>query len=494
MRICRYCGYILAISLLCFSVGLSWATTWPVTAAQTGINSPFGPRCAGEHFHAGWDFPTMFQGADSYVYAAVAGEVESINDNWGAYGWYVIIKQPDGHRTGYMHFPYRSNIYVSLNQQVSEGTQIGRINASHPNYPTISAHLHFNYWSTTPDNDDNTIHPGRLFGDFNGNLDIWVFDRSPTTCALGVGTAGEVLAVGVGRASSGYGDPHWLFCWDYETNVRTYNYGTNDMVSDCCWYQDPNHTDLDGGDFIGIAPTDSYNFGNIHEYYYFFPCLPHEWIVNNSSYTYVLSAGGNRVTIEAPVDGFMEFRSVSYHNGTVRLVWRIHQPAQEIDSDEYDFRIQRGCGDAQLAEFIYELQNDGSGEYTLEDMSACLSAKYKIECRSRNTGEVFGELMVEAFGPEDTGPKADILVAPNPANGSTTLSYRRGPWGGDGYVEIFDLRGRLVKHFALGLEDSGTLAWDLKDANGSAVPSGVYTAFLFEGHTMATKAQLTVVK
>ncbi|MBN2587539.1 MAG: T9SS type A sorting domain-containing protein, partial [Candidatus Fermentibacteraceae bacterium] len=67
----------------------------------------------------------------------------------------------------------------------------------------------------------------------------------------------------------------------------------------------------------------------------------------------------------------------------------------------------------------------------------------------------------------------DFSVFPNPAAGSCSFSL---PFTGvGGTVSIYDITGRSLFVEDVSQETSG-LSWDLRDAEGSPVPSGMYIA------------------
>jgi hypothetical protein len=69
-----------------------------------------------------------------------------------------------------------------------------------------------------------------------------------------------------------------------------------------------------------------------------------------------------------------------------------------------------------------------------------------------------------------------LAASPNPAAGPTVIAFTP-PAAGRATVDIFDLRGRLVRRLtgeAAAPRVRQTFAWDGSDADGSPVPSGVY--------------------
>ena len=80
---------------------------------------------------------------------------------------------------------------------------------------------------------------------------------------------------------------------------------------------------------------------------------------------------------------------------------------------------------------------------------------------------------------------------PNPARSSTTFQWAA-PRPTNVVVTIFDVQGRTVARLGEGdvQRSEGALTWDLRDRNGSTVPSGVYLARARIGDTEITRRVL----
>jgi flagellar hook assembly protein FlgD len=65
---------------------------------------------------------------------------------------------------------------------------------------------------------------------------------------------------------------------------------------------------------------------------------------------------------------------------------------------------------------------------------------------------------------------------PNPFNPATVIEFTVPEGGGEVFLEIFDVSGRLVRRLASGPRDAGTqsVIWQGRDESGRAVSSGVY--------------------
>jgi hypothetical protein len=90
-------------------------------------------------------------------------------------------------------------------------------------------------------------------------------------------------------------------------------------------------------------------------------------------------------------------------------------------------------------------------------------------------------------------PGLGLRAAPNPFNPRTEIRFAT-PAAGRAEVEIFDLRGKLVRTLLQGEQAAGEhrVTWDGLDDSGSAVASGVYLVRAAAGASVAfTKAVLT---
>jgi hypothetical protein len=87
--------------------------------------------------------------------------------------------------------------------------------------------------------------------------------------------------------------------------------------------------------------------------------------------------------------------------------------------------------------------------------------------------------------PYITGPR------PNPAMGSVTFQWASP--NGDATLSIIDAAGRVIRRIELEPGQGGTMVWDCNDANGSAVPSGLYFAlYQAEGADPVTRSMIVM--
>ena len=85
---------------------------------------------------------------------------------------------------------------------------------------------------------------------------------------------------------------------------------------------------------------------------------------------------------------------------------------------------------------------------------------------------------------------------PNPFNPQTTIRYTL-PAGAQFYdvtIKIYDMLGRLVMVLVKDRQSPGTysIAWNGKDVNGIALPSGVYLYTLKAGSYTETKKMILI--
>ena len=76
--------------------------------------------------------------------------------------------------------------------------------------------------------------------------------------------------------------------------------------------------------------------------------------------------------------------------------------------------------------------------------------------------------------------KLDIRHAhPNPFNNTVSISFEM-PNSKNVNLTIFDMKGRLVRQFNLGMLDIGyhNVLWDGKNDSGNELPSGIYMTVL----------------
>ncbi len=93
--------------------------------------------------------------------------------------------------------------------------------------------------------------------------------------------------------------------------------------------------------------------------------------------------------------------------------------------------------------------------------------------------------------PERSGLHQNI---PNPFNPNTTIQYEVPAGGCDVSIEVYDVRGRMVRNLVNGFEPEGRreVVWDGRDDGGHELSSGVYFYKLVTPETEMTKKMLLV--
>ena len=124
---------------------------------------------------------------------------------------------------------------------------------------------------------------------------------------------------------------------------------------------------------------------------------------------------------------------------------------------------------------------DQSGSYCIATVP---SGTYTLQVRVDDyvAAVVHGVVVGDVTGVDiETSPRVYLAEpAPNPASSGVTFRVVT-PDGHGVALEVFDSRGRLVKGWRGGGSMDGTVSWDMRDARGSEVASGVYLVRLRAG-------------
>lgn len=84
-----------------------------------------------------------------------------------------------------------------------------------------------------------------------------------------------------------------------------------------------------------------------------------------------------------------------------------------------------------------------------------------------------------------------LRLSPNPFSHGTEIAYSA-PGRPASSLEIFDLRGHLVRSLATGAQESGLLSWDGKNSHGQNVATGTYFVLLRSGNEIRREKALLV--
>lgn len=84
-----------------------------------------------------------------------------------------------------------------------------------------------------------------------------------------------------------------------------------------------------------------------------------------------------------------------------------------------------------------------------------------------------------------------LRLSPNPFSHGTEIFFSA-PSRRTSNLEIFDLRGRLVRRLVTGSRESGRLSWDGKNSRGQAVATGTYFVVLKSGNEIRREKAILV--
>jgi hypothetical protein len=97
--------------------------------------------------------------------------------------------------------------------------------------------------------------------------------------------------------------------------------------------------------------------------------------------------------------------------------------------------------------------------------------------------------------PDDGAGQGSLLVGaprPNPTTGATRVEYSM-PGEAGGALEVYDVRGRLVRKCPVDSSADGVVSWDGRDDRGALVASGIYFMRIGDGRT-AREVKVAVVR
>jgi Leucine-rich repeat (LRR) protein len=212
-------------------------------------------------------------------------------------------------------------------------------------------------------------------------------------------------------------------------------------------------------------------------------------ITGSASGTGIFDVGTNQGSIDGPLPiEFSAFSGVSTPDG-VRLRWRIqsemnnlgfHVYRSSASDGEYvrvTSTIIKGCGtDATPHDYSFldeTVQEGHTYWYVIEDVdfSGVTGRSHPIQVTFQRK---------ESYAKVFPAKSALLQNFPNPFNPETWIPFQLAQ-SSDVIIQIYDVRGRLVREMALGKKASGiyhnkdsAAYWDGKDAQGETVASGVY--------------------
>ncbi len=136
-------------------------------------------------------------------------------------------------------------------------------------------------------------------------------------------------------------------------------------------------------------------------------------------------------------------------------------------------------GDWQTGE-VYEVgTTDGSGNVT-HYVSPTTTGTMSVVAWARDYVSYQGSITVTGVGVEDGEGGSEYInnfdsVYPSPAMSSVTIPFTLAATGA-ARIDVYDITGRIVTTLAAEEMAAGqhSLVWNLRDTNGSVIPSGVY--------------------
>jgi NAD-dependent dihydropyrimidine dehydrogenase PreA subunit len=88
--------------------------------------------------------------------------------------------------------------------------------------------------------------------------------------------------------------------------------------------------------------------------------------------------------------------------------------------------------------------------------------------------------------------KLELSCYPNPMKEMSEVKYRF-PVGNRGKIEIYNIKGQLIRTYGNLLPEKDEFHWDGKDKQGKKIPSGIYCFKLIVGST-STETKITKVR
>ena len=136
---------------------------------------------------------------------------------------------------------------------------------------------------------------------------------------------------------------------------------------------------------------------------------------------------------------------------------------------------------------LYDLSDGPQGQLTYFDYFNGFSGYFSVNFYSQNNQEYFFyvqhqcistyEYTINAISEEEANLMDFSLInCPNPFSISTTITFSTADLRRFTRINIYNIKGQLVKHFAIRNPKSefNKVIWDGKDENGKKAPSGVY--------------------
>jgi len=181
----------------------------------------------------------------------------------------------------------------------------------------------------------------------------------------------------------------------------------------------------------------------------------------------VVDTSVTTITINPPVATLFQSLDAEAEVEGVVLRWEIAQGERFKG-----FRIYRAAGGDEYKDIIGDLLSGETREYIDRSVRPGESYRYVVAAVMEDGSEL------RSFEAEVRTVAAKLALyqnKPNPFNPSTVISFTL-PGEGRVRLEIYDIRGRLVRRLFDGVMQAGfkELIWDGRDDSGREVSSGIY--------------------
>jgi hypothetical protein len=214
---------------------------------------------------------------------------------------------------------------------------------------------------------------------------------------------------------------------------------------------------------------------------------PGQWnlvVTNPDGQTFTLP---NALTLNSVLATRLVSANVDVIGGAVQLRYELYdrEPGEIIQL----LRSDTPAGAFKIIRDNLEPTQGNNYEYTDKTVAPGHSYTYMLESRTADgdTRELHRATAVI--------PAAQLVLeqnVPNPFNPRTSIRFYL-PARTSVHLDIFDVRGALVRRLAAGVFDTGAhaLEWDGTDANGQTVASGFYVYRLVtDGHAPMTRKMM----
>ena len=130
---------------------------------------------------------------------------------------------------------------------------------------------------------------------------------------------------------------------------------------------------------------------------------------------------------------------------------------------------------------------DPAGQYCIDNVP---NGTYTLQVRVNDyLAAVVRDIVVESATSVDVTTRTPLFLGsphPNPATNSVTFDFGA-PDGASTTLEVYDVRGRMVMGWSGTGSGDNSIRWNLTDADGSPLASGIYVVRLRAGGSEAVR-------